>query len=144
MFFFIENLIDMIFKKDVDERYLLQDWVEDLDLTLQGKLVPVLRESDEDSGRCMECMSITKMLRYLIVNSIGNEGEYTSNNVKMRNNVIAILKRKYNNNRHWVEHIVDAAYVIGKNHSDGYVREYWISVARSVREHIKRVNKRRK
>ena len=107
---------------------LMKDWVLELEPYKQSTLVSVLRGSDSNNGNDIDTKAITKMLRYLIVNDVKNKSTYMNNKVLMQQKTIDTLVNNFPNNRHWVEHVLSAAFHIKDKHPDNYVREYWAKV----------------
>ena len=111
------------------QNIVMQDWVTKLSLKEQSSLISVLRGNDSNNGTCTESKNITKMLRYIISKDAGKKSSYMSNYVVRQSKVIGFLFKSYKDNKHWVEHVVSAAFHIKRNHPDNYVREYWGNIA---------------
>lgn len=118
----IKKLWNKVFSKRM---YLLQDWVLDIDLIAQSSLTAILRGNDGKNGNCDESKKITKMLRYIIVNDVGKKNSYMSSYVVPSSKVIGFLVKTYPNNKHWVEHVLSAAYHIKKFHPNRYTAMFW-------------------
>ena len=105
-----------------------QGWVNNLDLKQQTGLLSVIRGNDTENGKCVESKKITRMLRYIILKDADKKNSFMSDIVLKQNKVINFLFKIYPDNKHWVEHIVGAAFNIKRNHPHEYVREYWGAV----------------
>lgn len=112
---------------------VLQEWVARLSLIQQSNLISVTRGTDIKNGECGKSKNITRMLRYIIVVDAGKKNTYMSDTVISRSQIIKHLSRSIPTNIHWVEHIASAAYVIGNEHYDPYIREYWLGLAGVIR-----------
>jgi len=111
------------------QNIVIQDWVTKLNLKEQSSLISVLRGSDSNNGTCTESKNITKMLRFIISKDAGKKSSYMSDYVVRQSKVIGFLFKSYKDNKHWVDHVISAAFHIKRNHPDSYVREYWGNVA---------------
>ena len=105
---------------------ILNDWVVNLDLKHQAKLLPVLRGCDTEHDKLKD---ITKMLRWLIGKNFVKKTNY-SNDKLLTIEATAHWLVYYGNieNKHWCDHIVLAIDVIREHHPDTYVRHYWSCV----------------
>jgi len=121
-----------------------QDWVTKLSLLHQSSLMSILRGTDIENGTLQEAKDITKMLRYVIANDAGKKRSYMSNYVIPRNEVIKYLFKVYPNNRHWVEHVIGASYIVHQQHPDNYVRDYWGSIAKTLNYKVRGFKKKEK
>ena len=115
---------------------VLQDWVGECTLKQQTTLLSVIRGSDNE---CVSAKNITKMLRYLILTNADKGTEFMSDNILSTGKVVKYLKDNYGSNKHWVEHIVYAGFVIGKYSSNPYAKRYWLTVAGSVNNWIRKL-----
>jgi len=77
------------------------------------------------------------MLRYIIVIDAGKKTSYMSNYVVHQSKVIGFLVKIYPHNKHWVTHIIGAAFQIKKNHPDKYIAEYWGNIAHTSDSRIR-------
>jgi len=121
-----------------------RSWVNKIDPRLQSTLFSILRGTDKDNGACIESKKITKMFRYIIQKDLGKKFNYMSSDVVRVNVVVNFLIKEYLNNKHWVEHVISAAYIISKHHPDSYVKEYWGSINRVCYGKIKKIKKEEK
>ena len=122
-------MLSKLFNKITGNRFLVQPWVLDIDLLQQSSLISVLRGDDSVNGTNVKSKSVTKMLRYLIVNNIGKKDSYMSDHVMTGGEVMLHLLKSRDNNRHWVDHIIAAAFIIKKTHPNNYTRKYWGHIA---------------
>lgn len=114
---------------------VLRDWVFELNWKLQTGLISSIRgidAPDDDIGTELmeDCKSITKMLRYIILNDADNKTNFMSDRVVFVSKVVSTLESikaigKYN---HWYDHIVLAMKTIGRSNPSDYVRHYYRQV----------------
>jgi hypothetical protein len=114
---------------------VIRDWVFELNWKLQTGLISSIRgidAPDNDIGTELmeDCKSITKMLRYIILNDADNRTNFMSDRVVFVSKVVSTLESikaigKYN---HWYDHIVLAMKTIGRNNPSDYVRHYYRQV----------------
>lgn len=125
---------------------LFQDWVVLLPcLTKQSSLISAIRGTDIKNGECEESKKITRMLRYIIVYDVKKKNKhYMSSIVLQQNKVIKFLIKIYPYNKHWVEHICGAAFIIKQYHPNKYIAEYWGSIGSIVSYKIRDYNRKEK
>lgn len=123
--------------------HIFQDWVLDLTQTEQSTLASTLRGTDKDNGTCQKSKEITRMLRFLISNPVKAKG-YMSDKVLKVYTVNSFLKDELRTNRHWVEHIIYAGFIISKRHPNPYVRSFWGTVAGKANGELKILRKEEK
>jgi len=111
---------------EAKEESVVHDWIIKIPLRKQGTLLSVIRGSDSYQGNDKQAKNITRMLRYIIVKESGKNPKYMSDKVVPIDTTIRVLKSRYANNRHWVEHIIGASKVIKVEYKENpYAQEYW-------------------
>ena len=121
---------------------LLQTWVMECSVQEIANLLSALRGSDKDNGKDKDAKNITKMIRHLVGITFNKKSKYSSDIVIPRHLVIKKLVSEFENNKHWVEHILYAATVIGNKHPDPYTRSYWNKLHGEVRGKAERLSKK--
>ena len=132
MFSFARNLLTK-----ARNNIVLEDWVLTLPMKEQCSLLSVVRGNDKDNGTCEYSKRVTKMLRYLILRNVGKKYTYMSEDVIKRNTVINTLYNQYPTNKHFVDHVMQAGFLVASDHPNNYIREYWGNVSSALYSKIK-------
>ena len=122
---------------------VLQDWVMSLDWKEQTGLISAIRGVDISDYELLEkeCKSITKMIRFLVLNNADSKTSFMTDEVLSPTDIVSKLEYLYNQVTlgnlplHWSSHIFDAISIIIKKHPSKYIRMYW-----STTRDIYRVN----
>ena len=113
---------------------VLQDWVIDLSWKEQTGLISAVRGLDlpEDSDYYKESKTITKMLRYLILNNADSKTSFMELDVVYHENDVSDVLYTISNlgsmYKHWYDHIMMAINIIANKHNNPYVRHYYKGV----------------
>lgn len=109
---------------------ILHDWVVNLELKHQAKLLPVLRGCDTEHKKLKP---ITKMLRWLIGKNFVKKTSYSDDKLLCAKEAARCLTYYGNiESKHWLDHIITAIKTIMEHHPDTYVKHYWTSVFNSM------------
>jgi len=125
------------------EDVLLQKWVQKLSLQDQSLLVSSLRGYDAETmvdinsnTISFNLKDITKMLRYVIVNT-GNNKVYATDKILPVEDFAKLLGYYgiiFSN--HWYDHIYGTIKIIAKNHPDNYISYYYKNVIEYISKKI--------
>lgn len=114
---------------------VLQEWVMSLSWKHQTGLISAIRGVDmEDGSTSQYCKTITKMIRYLLLNNTDNKTKFMNDEVSPIDEVVAILNLLHDHvalgilSNHWFDHILLAIKSIIDNHPNPYTRVYWLTV----------------
>lgn len=113
---------------------VLQDWVVELSWKEQTGLISAIRGLDlpEDSDYYKESKTITKMLRYLILNNADSKTSFMELDVVYHENDVSDVLYTISNlgsmYKHWYDHIMMAINIIVNKHDNPYVRHYYKGV----------------
>lgn len=113
---------------------VLQDWVIELSWKEQTGLISAVRGLglSEDSDYYKESKTITKMLRYLILNNADSKTSFMELDVVYLetdvSDVLYTISNLGNMYKHWYDHIMMAINIIYKKHNNPYVRHYYKGV----------------
>lgn len=114
---------------------VLQEWVMSLSWKHQTGLISAIRGVDmEDGSTSQYCKTITKMIRYLVLNNADNKTKFMTDEVSPIDEVVAILNLLHDHvalgilSNHWFDHILLAIKNIRTVHPNPYTRMYWDTV----------------
>lgn len=114
---------------------VLQDWVMTLTWKEQTGLISAIRGVDmEDGGTSQYCKTITKMIRYLVLNNADAKTTFMTDEVSPIDEVVANLKLLHIHvslgtlSYHWFDHIFLAIKIIMDKHPNAYTRMYWSTI----------------
>lgn len=101
---------------------ILKDWVANLNLPAQSKVIPVFRGNDNESTGCKK---VSKMLRWLCGKNYIDDTPYSDDTVIPTEEAINILLKEKAFNIHWVEHVIECGKIIALFHPFKRYRSYW-------------------
>lgn len=113
-------------------RFVLQDWVGDLPLQMQGVLVCALRGPDNAPKECT-AKEITRALRSVVMNKARPFDERNSfcgdGSYRVSPEVLRSFFRDHDQYpHHWYMHLVHAAEIVGYSHTVQLVSAFWLQV----------------
>lgn len=117
--------------ENISSKQTVQEWVLGItDSAVQNGILSVLRGSDVELE---QLKSVTRQLRYLIINPFVNDDKYMDNNI-MSLDTMAHNINYYGNvyNPHWVDHIKFAIRLISSFHPSPYIRNYYKEVLKKL------------
>lgn len=117
--------------ENISSQQTVQEWVLGIkDSAVQNGILSILRGSDIELD---QLKSVTRQLRYLIVNPFVNDDKYMDKKIMSIDNMVHSINY-YGNiyNPHWVEHIGFAIKLISKFHPSPYTRSYYKEVQKKL------------
>lgn len=119
---------------------VLQEWVMTLKWKAQTGLISAIRGVDmidvdpTDTNINNKCKTITKMIRYLILNNADSRTNFMIDIIPTIDELVDVLNEIHEQvslgvvSNHWFNHVFLAIKIIIDKHPNAYTRMYWLTV----------------